>query len=51
MIQRIDTLRVQNSTNLQESDIGKYYFMINGSMVGFCDSYEEAETLLGYTFN
>jgi hypothetical protein len=33
------------------SDIGKWCFRVHGSLVGFCETREEAERLFGYTLS
>lgn len=47
MVFPIDTTMITRSSTLEQSDIGKWCFYINGALVGFCRTRQQAECLYG----
>lgn len=47
MIFQIDTMMIDRSSTLEESDLGKFCFLVNGAICGFCETRQEAESLYG----
>lgn len=47
MVFPIDTEMVERSSTLEDSDIGKWCFYINGALCGFCRTRRDAEDLYG----
>jgi len=48
MVFPIDTSMIESSSVLQDSDIGKWCFYVNGGLCGFCRTRQEAEALYGW---